>query len=105
MRIFLDDLGIVCRTCYFKRQSCSCPGCDSPRLYKSQYCRDHWLDEKIDPRTFMLHKVIGSTSVSAAYPEGDADTKFGNLKFKKQLCKAMEKRGIVWRRDIGWITD
>jgi len=103
MRFVVDGPGMICKSCYFSGPECACTTCDQPTVYKSSYCRDHFMGEVLDPHTLMMHTVMGSTAVSASYPQHeDAEGARGYTQFKKDLEAAMEREGINWRQ-IEWI--
>jgi hypothetical protein len=103
MRFFVDNVGAVCKGCYFSGKECNHSTCDQPAVWKSNYCRDHFMAEVIDPKTLMMHKVLGSTAVSASYPQhDDREGSKGYTQFKKDLEAAMDREGID-RRDLAWI--
>jgi hypothetical protein len=105
MRFFYDGPGAICKSCYFNAKKCANPECDEPSIHHSTYCREHFMAEDIDPKMMMLHKVLGSTAVSASYPQHEDGEEWkgrGFTQFKKDLDAAMEREGID-RRDRTWI--
>lgn len=102
-RFFESGVGIVCKKCFFHAVRCEVDGCEEPCVYGEAKCRGHYMNETISPRELALNSTLKACSTGVAYPDHRNPYGSGGYSgFRKQIIRAMEKRGYKWR-DILWI--